>query len=120
MFIASGACGMERGSVSMDREAQGNDVPTDMERCAWPFRGVCTPCRAASTWPTAWIGGTASSACRMLHEHRLAQDKKRLHAGKRLHFRSASSAKACCWRLPGVSRFVDGKPSILAQDVWVR
>ena len=40
MFIASGACGMERGSVSMDRDAQGNDVPADMEllRMAVPRR----------------------------------------------------------------------------------
>jgi tryptophanase len=40
MFIASGARGMERGSVSMDRDAQGNDVPADMEllRMAVPRR----------------------------------------------------------------------------------
>ena len=39
-FIASGARGMERGSVSMDRDAQGNDVPADMEllRLAVPRR----------------------------------------------------------------------------------
>jgi tryptophanase len=40
MYIASGARGMERGSVSMDRDAQGNDVPADMEllRMAVPRR----------------------------------------------------------------------------------
>jgi len=40
MYIASGARGMERGSVSMDRDAQGNDVPSDMEllRMAVPRR----------------------------------------------------------------------------------
>ena len=40
MFIVSGARGMERGSVSMDRDAQGNDVPADMEllRMAVPRR----------------------------------------------------------------------------------
>jgi tryptophanase len=39
-YIASGARGMERGSVSMDRDAQGNDVPADMEllRLAVPRR----------------------------------------------------------------------------------
>jgi tryptophanase len=39
-YIASGARGMERGSVSMDRDAQGNDVPADMEllRMAVPRR----------------------------------------------------------------------------------
>jgi tryptophanase len=40
MYIASGARGMERGSVSMDRDAEGNDVPADMEllRMAVPRR----------------------------------------------------------------------------------
>jgi len=40
MYIVSGARGMERGSVSMDRDAQGNDVPSDMEllRMAVPRR----------------------------------------------------------------------------------
>jgi tryptophanase len=40
MYIASGARGMERGSVSMDRDAQGHDVPADMEllRLAVPRR----------------------------------------------------------------------------------
>ena len=39
-FIASGARGMERGSVSMDRDEQGRDVPSDMEllRLAVPRR----------------------------------------------------------------------------------
>ena len=39
-YIASGTRGMERGSVSMDRDAQGNDVPADMEllRLAVPRR----------------------------------------------------------------------------------
>jgi tryptophanase len=39
-YIVSGARGMERGSVSMDRDAQGNDVPSDMEllRMAVPRR----------------------------------------------------------------------------------
>ena len=39
-YIASGARGMERGSVSMDRDAEGNDVPADMEllRLAVPRR----------------------------------------------------------------------------------
>ena len=40
LFIASGVRGMERGSISMDRDAQGNDVPSDMElvRLALPRR----------------------------------------------------------------------------------
>ncbi len=40
VFIASGARGMERGSVSMDRDSEGNDVPADMEllRLAVPRR----------------------------------------------------------------------------------
>jgi tryptophanase len=39
-FIASGARGMERGSVSMDRDEEGRDVPSDMEllRLAVPRR----------------------------------------------------------------------------------
>jgi tryptophanase len=39
-YIASGIRGMERGSVSMDRDADGNDVPSDMElvRLAVPRR----------------------------------------------------------------------------------
>ena len=39
-YIASGTRGMERGSVSMDRDAEGNDVPADMEllRMAVPRR----------------------------------------------------------------------------------
>jgi tryptophanase len=39
-YIASGTRGMERGSVSMDRDAEGNDVPADMEllRLAVPRR----------------------------------------------------------------------------------
>jgi tryptophanase len=40
VFLVSGVRGMERGSVSMDRDAQGNDVPADMElvRLALPRR----------------------------------------------------------------------------------
>ncbi len=40
VFITSGARGMERGSVSMDRDEDGNDVPSDMEllRLAVPRR----------------------------------------------------------------------------------
>jgi tryptophanase len=40
MFISSGIRGMERGSVSMDRDQDGNDVPADMEllRLAAPRR----------------------------------------------------------------------------------
>jgi tyrosine phenol-lyase len=40
VFITSGIRGMERGSVSMDRDAEGNDVPADMEllRLALPRR----------------------------------------------------------------------------------
>jgi tryptophanase len=39
-FIASGVRGMERGSVSMDRDEEGRDVPSDMEllRLAVPRR----------------------------------------------------------------------------------
>jgi tryptophanase len=39
-FIASGARGMERGSVSMDRDEEGRDVPADLEllRLAVPRR----------------------------------------------------------------------------------
>src|SRR5512139_2874758 len=40
VFIASGIRGMERGSVSMDRDRDGNDVPSDLElvRLAVPRR----------------------------------------------------------------------------------
>jgi tryptophanase len=40
VFIASGIRGMERGSVSMDRDKEGNDVPSDLElvRLAVPRR----------------------------------------------------------------------------------
>jgi len=40
VFLVSGVRGMERGSVSMDRDAQGNDVPADMKlvRLALPRR----------------------------------------------------------------------------------
>jgi len=40
VFIASGIRGMERGSVSMDRDREGNDVPSDLElvRLAVPRR----------------------------------------------------------------------------------
>jgi tryptophanase len=39
-YLISGVRGMERGSISMDRDAQGNDVPSDMEllRLAVPRR----------------------------------------------------------------------------------
>ncbi len=33
VYIASGVRGMERGTISMDRDAQGNDVFSDMELC---------------------------------------------------------------------------------------
>ena len=33
VYIASGARGMERGTISMDRDAAGNDVPSDIELC---------------------------------------------------------------------------------------
>jgi len=40
LYIVSGCRGMERGTVSMDRDADGNDVPSDMEllRLAFPRR----------------------------------------------------------------------------------
>jgi len=40
VYIASGIRGMERGSVSMDRDREGNDVPSDLElvRLAVPRR----------------------------------------------------------------------------------
>jgi len=33
VFLASGARGMERGTISMDRDADGKDVPSDLELC---------------------------------------------------------------------------------------
>lgn len=33
LYLASGARGMERGTISMDRDEQGNDVPSDLELC---------------------------------------------------------------------------------------
>jgi tryptophanase len=53
VYLVSGVRGMERGSVSMDRDAQGNDVPADMElvRLALP--------RAPSPSPTSNIPRTA-------------------------------------------------------------
>ncbi|MCM1511735.1 MAG: tryptophanase [Oxalobacter formigenes] len=40
LFIVSGVRGMERGTISMDRDAQGNDVPSEVEllRLAMPRR----------------------------------------------------------------------------------
>lgn len=40
LFIISGVRGMERGTISMDRDAQGNDVPSEVEllRLAFPRR----------------------------------------------------------------------------------
>jgi tryptophanase len=40
LFIVSGVRGMERGTISMDRDAQGNDVPAEVEllRLALPRR----------------------------------------------------------------------------------
>ena len=40
VYLTSGVRGMERGSVSMDRDAEGNDVPSDLElvRLAVPRR----------------------------------------------------------------------------------
>ena len=40
LFIISGIRGMERGTISMDRDAQGNDVPSELEllRLALPRR----------------------------------------------------------------------------------
>jgi len=40
LFIISGVRGMERGTISMDRDAEGNDVPSDVEllRLALPRR----------------------------------------------------------------------------------
>jgi len=40
LFIVSGARGMERGTISMDRDEEGNDVMSDMEllRLAFPRR----------------------------------------------------------------------------------
>ncbi|MEN6496258.1 MAG: tryptophanase [Thermoguttaceae bacterium] len=33
LYIVSGARGMERGTISMDRDEKGNDVPSDVELC---------------------------------------------------------------------------------------
>jgi tryptophanase len=33
LYIVSGARGMERGTISMDRDKDGNDVPSDLELC---------------------------------------------------------------------------------------
>jgi tryptophanase len=40
LFIASGARGMERGTISMDRDEHGNDIPSEVEllRLAFPRR----------------------------------------------------------------------------------
>ena len=40
VYLTSGIRGMERGTVSMDRDAEGNDVPSDLEllRLAVPRR----------------------------------------------------------------------------------
>lgn len=40
LYIVSGARGMERGTISMDRDEQGNDVPSEVEllRLAFPRR----------------------------------------------------------------------------------
>jgi len=40
LYIVSGARGMERGTISMDRDADGNDVPSEVEllRLAFPRR----------------------------------------------------------------------------------
>ncbi|NLC24634.1 MAG: tryptophanase, partial [Oxalobacter sp.] len=40
LYIVSGARGMERGTISMDRDANGNDVPSEVEllRLAFPRR----------------------------------------------------------------------------------
>jgi len=40
LYIASGIRGMERGTISMDRDSEGNDVPSDIEllRLAMPRR----------------------------------------------------------------------------------
>jgi len=73
MYIASGARGMERGSVSMDRDAQGNDVPSDMEllRMAVPRR-VFTMSHLqyvadrwnGSTATASWSGASSSTKSR--------------------------------------------------------
>jgi tryptophanase len=33
LYLASGVRSMERGTISMDRDAEGNDVPSDIELC---------------------------------------------------------------------------------------
>jgi hypothetical protein len=53
VYIASGIRGMERGSVSMDRDAKATTCPRTWNCCAWPCRGASTPCRTSSTPPTA-------------------------------------------------------------------
>ena len=47
LYIVSGIRGMERGTISMDRDADGNDVPSEVEllRLAMPRRVYTRPCR---------------------------------------------------------------------------
>ena len=86
-FITSGIRGMERGSVSMDRDEDGNDVPSDMEllRLAVPRR-VFTMSHfqyAADrlkwlydhrTWSVAW-SSTKSRRCCAFSPARCAQGR---------------------------------------------
>ncbi len=56
VYLVSGVRGMERGTVSMDRDAQGNDVFSDMELCRLAVPRRVYTGRTSITWSTASTG----------------------------------------------------------------
>ena len=53
VYLVSGVRSMERGTISMDRDENGNDVSLRPGAgCGWRCPAACTRCRTSSTW---WI-----------------------------------------------------------------
>ena len=72
LYLVSGVRGMERGTISMDRDAQGNDVLPTSNCAAWPCRGGSTASRTSTmssiASPGSWNTATWSEGLEFYEE----------------------------------------------------
>ena len=117
LYLVSGVRGMERGTISMDRDAQGNDVFSDVELCrmAVPRRVYSVSHMDYVVDRLAWllehrdlVGGLefVRGTARAAVLHRQAQGPEGLgrQVGRRLRgrLRSEQLAQSCSGRFAGV------------------
>ena len=102
LYLVSGVRSMERGTISMDRDADGNDVLSDLELCrmAVPRRvySMATWTMSPTGWAGSWSIATWWAACKFYEEPpvlrfftgRLGDGRLEQQAGRRLPASSAT------------------------------